>query len=284
MPSSVHRLLRRDLDVDSQGAGAIALCRRIDADSAIGTAMADGQRMPNTHQVLATLLCTAFGISGLALMPNEAQAFEFSGLEWQTKETGRETMGPGPNRWRDDNVWIDETGRLHMVIRRENDGNWTCAEIYTNRNVGYGRYTMQLDTPIDDFDAHAVLGFFTWSNESPNNEMDVEIARFEGPRGANLYFSVQPNTESFDIRGRPWGSSEHTFTWMPRLVTFESIALGPGGENSSPITSRMTKGIYVPTRTTKLHINFWLHQGKRPMNAANGVMEVVIGAVEFAPQ
>ena len=240
--------------------------------------------MTNFRKSWSPALGIGFGILASALLPHKAWALDFSGFQWDIKDGNDSRLGPGPNRFRKENVFVDSEGRLHLLIRRDADGVWSCSEIIMRQNIGYGQYTMLLDTPVDSFHPQSVLGFFTWSVRRPNNEMDIEIARFRGVDGPNLFFSVQPNTLDFRISGSAWDQSEHTFVWSPGVVTFESIARGRGGSNVKPITGSIRKGVPRPTATTVPRPNFWLRGGVPPQGASNGQLEVIISAVEFERQ
>lgn len=243
--------------------------------------MAMSVGMPNTKQSWSKIFCVGFGLSVSSLGVTNALALEFSGFQWDIKDGNDSRLGPGPNRFRKENVWVDSDGRLHMFIRRDADGVWSCSEIILRRSIGYGRYTILLDTPVDSFHSQSVLGFFTWSDTLPYNEMDIEIARFRGSGGPNLFFSVQPNTADVLIGGSAWSRSEHTFIWSQGLVRFASVPLGSGSATIAPIRRAMRNGVPRPTATTMPRINFWLRSGTAPSNVSRGQLEVVIDAVEF---
>ncbi len=236
--------------------------------------------MTNIQKIWCLGLGVGFGLSAFRADPLEAKALEFSGYQWNVKDGNNSRLGPGPNRFRRENVMVDSAGRLHMFIRRDADGVWSCAEIIMRENIGYGSYTMVLDTPIDSFHAQTVLGLFTWSTRQPNNEMDIEIARFRGVDGPNLFFSVQPNVLAASISGSAWDRSEHTFVWKRGLVSFTSTPFGAGSGTISPIRRSIREGILQPLSTNP-RINYWLRGGAPPQGISARSLEVVISAVEF---
>jgi hypothetical protein len=236
--------------------------------------------MTNMQKKWALVFGVGFGLSVFGIAPRDARALEFSGYSWYVKDGDDFRLGPGPNRFRKENVSVDSMGRLHMSIRRDADGVWSCAEIIMRDNIGYGSYTMVLETPIDSFHPQTVLGFFTWSPRMPHAEMDIEIARFSGIDGPNLFFSVQPNALSQRISGTPWDRSEHTFVWKRGLVNFTSTALGPGSESISPMRRSIREGILQPLSTNP-RLNYWLRGGTSPRGVSTRKLEVVISAVEF---
>jgi hypothetical protein len=123
------------------------------------------------------------------------RSFHWSGYDWWVK-TSTSPVGPGPNYFSNstNNVSIDAQGRLHLRITHVG-GIWQCAEIVSQRTLGYGRYAYHLATSVDTLDPDIVLGLFTWhdENDSANNEMDVECGRWVSPLDyANAQFVRQP--------------------------------------------------------------------------------------------
>jgi len=227
----------------------------------------------------ATLLLSAVTI------PRAAHAFEWSGLNWQLKDSNGAEVGPGPNEFDGENVIFNGANQpLTMTMRRAADGSWSTSEIISEETVGYGTYTMVLQTPISDFDDRAVLGFFTWSTRGRTNEMDVEIARFRGtdPDDPRLAHSVQPRSNHYPIpvTGRnAWGRSIHTIVWAPNGVTITSM---PADDPSQAITSTFGRSPR-PSSTTNLRINFWWRGGVASEGAASP-QRAVIERVSYEPR
>ena len=91
--------------------------------------------------------------------------------------TGR--VGPGPNYFSASNVRVDAKGRLHLRIAKT-QGRWYSAEIGLDHSLGYGTYTWTLASRVDQLDANAVLGLFTYDDTSPahaHREIDIEASR-----------------------------------------------------------------------------------------------------------
>jgi hypothetical protein len=112
---------------------------------------------------------------------DKARTIQFSGHRWQVKQSDR-PVGPGPNWFsgREENVWVDEKGRLHLRISQR-EGHWWCAEVYTDKNLGYGTYVFRIAGKLHELDKSAVLGLFTWDDNTflnaANSEIDIEFAR-----------------------------------------------------------------------------------------------------------
>jgi hypothetical protein len=103
---------------------------------------------------------------------------KFSGYEWNVR-TGR--GGPGPNVWEEKNVWLDESGGLHLKIA-QHVGKWSCAEVTMRNKLELGRYEFQIKGAIDRLDDNVVLGLFNYptSDVGPDatHEIDIEFARW----------------------------------------------------------------------------------------------------------
>ena len=128
--------------------------------------------------------------------PTGVRSFHWSGFDWSVKTSGVSTVGPGPNFFSDstNNVFIDSSGRLHLRIINVG-GNWQCAEVVSQSTPGYGTYRFHLAFDPNTLDQNVTLGLFTWSNETPffDREMDNECGRWENPNDyANSQFVVQP--------------------------------------------------------------------------------------------
>src|SRR5437879_1596093 len=81
----------------------------------------------------------------------QGESISFSGFEWKVKSSLKR-VGPGPNYFSKENVWIDAQGRLHLKISssKDDEGNlrWYCAEVVSQSSFGYGTYRWYLDTAI----------------------------------------------------------------------------------------------------------------------------------------
>jgi len=238
-------------------------------------------RMHRISNVLSTGFSATLVLSTLVIPVNEANAFPWSGLEWNLKDSDGAAVGPGPNVFSGDNVFVDAQNRLHMLIEDEDgDGVWTTSEIISTRAVGYGTYTMTLETPIRSFHNQAVLGFFTWSNEGNNTELDIEVARFQGtgPNAPRLVHSVQPQSTHSPVPTSWSGASFHQLVWTRQRATFTSRPLVGA---PAPIRSTFNNPLR-PLSSTNLRINFWLRAGAVPAGATSP-LEVIIRSVSYTP-
>jgi hypothetical protein len=126
--------------------------------------------------------------------PQAPRTIQFSGHDWWVKSSDT-PVGPGPNWFSDsnDNVRVDESGRLHMKITWNGD-YWKCAEIVSKESFGYGTYSFTLESDPATLNKNIVLGLFTWSDqpEYAHREIDIEFSRWEKPDNNNAQFVIQP--------------------------------------------------------------------------------------------
>ena len=200
----------------------------------------------------------------------------FSGWEWTVKNVA--LMGPGPNAWDENNVWVDDAGRLHLKIS-ERDGKWQCAELYSRQRFGFGRYQWQIVGRTDNLDPQIVLGLFPYTRPDVGpdgtNEIDIEFTRWGKAATPIGNFSVWPAvsvpksatpTHAFDFKL----DGDHTtnrFDWSATGVEF--WLLGGHRDDDQNIIAHWKYAPdeprkLVPQNPLPLHINFWLFRGAPP--------------------
>ena len=224
---------------------------------------------------------------------------EFSGFSWWVKESDQRA-GPGPNWWSasEENVWVDQQGRLHMKITHR-DGKWLCAEVVCEEPAAYGTYAFYLNGSVDKLDPRVVLGCFTWDDTAyktqANCEIDIEFSRWNNASAPNLHYAVQPVYGPDAPSGRynerahvshmalEDSKSTHIFTWTPERVTFASFEgsrqpahlLDGWTFNSDQQPRRVRQegitsdpvGIPKPGPDTHVRINLWLIDANRDQKA-----------------
>ena len=210
--------------------------------------------------------------------PREPRILTFSGQTWQAK-VGRR-LGPGPNDFSDtnENVWIDEKGRLHLAITKSDD-RWHCAEVVASKSLGYGEYRWVVSGELPTLDRRVVLGLFTY--ETTEKEIDFELSRWGNAEKPNSQFVVQPykaknSTHRFDtgkakvltcsliwekdqVRGRCWEGEDTT---------------------KEPLADWKYTGRNIPPPgKERARANLWLFESKPP--ASGEKQEVVIHSFKF---
>lgn len=212
------------------------------------------------------------------------RTIEFSGYTWRVKESSS-PAGPGPNYFsdREEDVWVDAEGRLHLKIVQR-DGRWYCTEVITTVPLGYGKYVFTVAGPANKL-KNVVLGLFTWDEAAPlfnYREIDIELFSTWGEEaGQNSQFVVQPwthdgNRYRFDATFSGEYST-HSFEWSPTSIQFSSSDAG------AEIQSWSYAGPDIPPAGDgNARINLWLLNGTPPSDGQE--VEVIIKSFEFAPQ
>jgi hypothetical protein len=243
------------------------------------------------------------GIPGLTIPPEAeavvyanrvnagARQFNFSDYNWWVKTSGGGLSGPGPNYYSDstNNVWVDAQGLLHLQISYTNN-EWQCVEIISDRSFGYGQYRFTVSAPVNNLDPNAVLGLFTWSNDTAYNdrEIDIELSRWDYAFGSNdvVDYAVAPYAAGQVLRfPLPEGvtNSTHSFVWQSNSIAFQSL----NGNFASPpaatnVLESWTCGVgSPPAGGEQVHMNLWLDKGNPPVS--NQPVEVIISKFEFVP-
>ncbi len=224
------------------------------------------------------------------------RSIRFSGLDWDIKEGIN--LGPQNNNWSatPDHVWVDELGKLHLRITR-NDNRWYSSEIICRDSLGYGRYTWMIESPIDRLDANVVLGLFTYLDanrngliepENGDGEIDIEFSRWGDPSADyNTVYAIHPTYPDKSNRDRfltqlNGSYSTHSFLWLPgeiRFLSTHGFYLSPPNEKMI-IRNTIMNHVTVPIPNgEKVHMNFWIY---KPTPASSS-LEIVITRFLFEP-
>jgi hypothetical protein len=207
----------------------------------------------------------------------------WAGYQWTVRSGSG--LGPGPNNWSADNVFVDANGYLHLEITNVS-GTWYSAELYTTTNLGFGTYQWQIDAPLDTLDRNVVLGLFPYGpptiGTDGTNEIDMEYSRWGSATNDNLWCTVYPSSGStvgqahypFTLSGTYTTSR---FTWSSTSVACWLMGgFQPTGTTTNVIDSwtYSSTTTNIPQSAMPLHINLWLFQGLAPSNGQP--VEVVI--------
>ena len=175
--------------------------------------------------------------------PRPDTPIEFSGYRWGIK-VAECRFDPGPNYFSDslENVWVDAAG-LHLKIRFHAfpegscfqnfpgcfpiGGRWTSSEVHLLQSLGYGKYTVQLASRVDDLDPVSVFAPFIYESLNPPREFDIEFSRALGTIRSphNAQYVVQPwnrlgNLMTFEMP--PVSMSTHRMLWSADQMHFVS--------------------------------------------------------------
>jgi hypothetical protein len=186
---------------------------------------------------------------------------------------------------------VDSRGRLHLNITKTG-GVWRSVELETSNALGYGTYTMKIDTATAKFDPWVVLGLFVFKpGGTPyRNEIDIEDSRFPNLLRApnNAQFAVQP----YYVRNHEHGyylkpRYQHVFqqfTWLPGkngkgIVRFVARA---GSSARSPLIARWHYQGKATPKPDSMHVylTLWTNHNKPPKH---GTHAAVIRSFSFTP-
>ena len=220
-----------------------------------------------------------------AALSRAPHAIVFSGYEWLAKSS-RRLVGPGPNLFSEENIEIDNGGRLHLRIVRRGD-RWTSAEIGTRRKFGYGTYRFTVASGPRD--PRAILGMFTWDDDDSaahHREIDIEIGRWGHAGGPNVQCVVQPSRHPGNIIRfeMPDGPAVHEFVWSRNGVSCLSRRLPSIGGEATPgdVYRQDLRGSAPAAGTANVRINLWLADGLPPSHGA--AIEAIVERFEFVPE
>src|SRR6266446_4191303 len=153
-------------------------------------------------------------------------SLKFSGYDWGVRMIANDKGGTN-NLFDRENAWTDASGALHMQIKKKS-GRWSCAEIFLNRSLGYGTYSVTVrDT--SHVEPAAVFTMYTFEDsagEQHYREMDVEVSRWgDAANKNNAQYVVQPfytpgNVFAF---AAPSGALTYVLRWEPGHATFKTF-------------------------------------------------------------
>jgi CSLREA domain-containing protein len=232
------------------------------------------------------------------------RTFEFAGRTWGIKEAPL-PVGPGNNRFSDEqtDVFVDQDG-LHLTVNFH-DGEWWATEVVLLDELGYGTYSFQTNSEVDDLDVHMTFGAFTWdpygddeSGASQHREIDFEDGRWGNASDpTNAQTVVQP----FDTPGNlhrytiPDLSSDPAltrfFTWRKDQIEF-TVLRGhhtPSNFAAEDIIHQntflhdATASHFVPAMGREsFRFNLWIIGGQTEPADGQSV-EVVVNDFNFTP-
>jgi hypothetical protein len=200
----------------------------------------------------------------------------FSGYQWETRETASD-RGGSLNFYDPANAWTDGQGLLHLRVTRQRE-HWVSAEVKLSRSLGYGSYRFVV-RDVTQLEPAAVFAMFTWDDQGPSREMDIEISRWGEPEDKNAQYVIQPyvvpaNTVRFNA---PAGPLTFWMDWQPGRMSFKTIR-----KSSDSVVAEHVFTSGVPTAgNERIYMNLWAYSNKR--YHLQHEFEVVIEKFEFLP-
>jgi hypothetical protein len=206
--------------------------------------------------------------------PRPSKTLQFSGYRWEIRETPRASSDPA-------NAWTDQSGYLHLRIVKD-AGRWLSSAIRLSRSLGYGSYRFVV-RDVSRLEPAAVFALYTWDEDGPEREMDIEVSRWGEPADKNAQYVIQPyvvpaNTVRFTA---PEGILTYTIDWQPGRVRFKTMR-GSSLEIKSNIVAEhvFTSGVPAPGNE-RIHLNLYaFDSASNPLRQGS---EVIIEKFEFLP-
>src|SRR5258706_12149328 len=181
------------------------------------------------------------------------------GHNWNITSGGMAGVAPGsPN-----NVFVDSNGYLHLKITN-NGGSWTAAEMFSTDKIGFGTYQWQIEGNVDNMDKAAVLGLFPYGPAANiggdgENEIDIELSKWNNGCGCNADFTVYPSTGNGSL-----GQNADLFTFA---LNGGTQVTGRFVWRSTSIVFTLMKG-FQPLGTTTNVLRTWTFA---PSNYTNSI-------------
>jgi hypothetical protein len=212
------------------------------------------------------------------------RSLKFSGYDWDVRMIESDKGGTN-NLYDPENAWTDASGALHMQIKKKS-GRWSCAEIFLNRNLGYGTYSVTVrDTSY--LEPAAVFSMFTfdeWASQEHFREMDVEAGGWGGAANKNnSRYVIQPlyipgNLFAFAPSS---GTLTYVLRWESGHATFKTFRGRSAGAGAQLVSEHeFTSGIPVPGKAITRLIFYVVASDKNPMQKPS---EVVVEKFEYLP-
>lgn len=248
---------------------------------------------------LGTLTLT-MGMCDLAA----AATITWKGQVWDV--TGNEPIGApsgGQINGNASNVFIDGNGYLHVRISKNGGSTFTGAQLFTQKNLGFGTYQFQIEADLANMEKGVVLGLFPYGPTAGigvdgENEIDIEFSKWNDPNsGNNADFTYYPPTGfgTSDYQA----SFEHNFfvnfggatlstsriEWTPTTINSTIMTgLQPIGTTANVISPN---DYYAPSNPTSkipqvalpLGINLWTY-GSKPTKE----LDIIIRDFTFVPR
>ncbi|WP_163536237.1 hypothetical protein [Gracilibacillus sp. YIM 98692] len=199
-------------------------------------------------------------------------AILFANREWSVRDEGYLAKGPGPNYWSKENVWLDDSGKLHLAVRwNPLYACWECAQVKLTDSLGYGTYRWKVEGFPSRMDEQLILGLYTYDQfaiDADYREIDIEIGKWGDPDNQNSQYVIRPSNPNGGYKSRfnttQTGSyMMYEYTWQPGFLHFKTWH----GHDSTkkPFHEWTFEGDFVPqpgNETTQM--NLWLFRGESP--------------------
>jgi hypothetical protein len=221
------------------------------------------------------------GVGAPQLAPTGS--LKFSGYDWGVRMVASDKGGTN-NLYDPENAWTDASGALHMQIKKKS-GSWSCAEMFLNRSLGYGTYSVTVrDTShLEPAAAFSMFTFDDSASEQHFHEMDVEVhGRGDAANKNNAQYAIQPFYSPGNLFpfAAPSGALTHVLLWEPGRATFRTFRGRSSGAGAQLVSEHEFTGIPGPPEAKLRLIFFVVASDKNPMQKPS---EVVVEKFEYLP-
>ena len=211
-------------------------------------------------------------------------SLKFSGYDWSVRKIASDKGGTN-NLFDSENAWTDKTGALHMQIKKKS-GRWSCAEIYLNRSLGYGTYSVTVrDT--SHLDPAAAFSLYTLDDLAPEQnyrEMDIEVHGWgDAANKNNAQYSIRPfyYPGNLFLFATPSGTLTYVLRWEPGHATFKAFRGRSSAAGAQLVSEHeFTSSIPPPGKAMPRLIFFVVASERNPMQKPS---EVVVEKFEYLP-
>jgi hypothetical protein len=213
--------------------------------------------------------------------PSGGTTLRFSGLQWKVRTIPGD-QGSKTNDYSRDNVFVDDSGALHLRLSRNSHG-WVCSEVRSTRSFGYGTYTLNI-SDVAQLEPAVMFSAFTYFEQpvdGDHRELAIRLTRRGVASNTNAEFSIQPsfvpaNFYHFDV---PPGPLQLEMNWRPDEAEF--LVSRSQMPMRQPFVSWPFKtGMPIPD-DTHVYINL-CNYGYAPSPPTQDA-EVVVKSFEFYP-
>jgi hypothetical protein len=228
------------------------------------------------------LVAIVKGIGTPQLAPTGS--LKFSGYDWSVRMIASDKGGMN-NLYDSENARTDASGALHMQIKKKSD-KWSCAEIFLNRSLGYGTYSVTVrDT--SHLEPAAAFSMFTFDDSASDQrfgEMDVEVhGRSDAANKSNAQYAIQPFNRPGNLFPftTPSGTLTYFLRWEPGHATFKTFRGRSSGAGAQLVSEHdFTFAIPGPGQAKLRLIFFVVASNRNPMQKPS---EVVVEKFEYLP-
>ncbi|MFA5805005.1 MAG: hypothetical protein WC879_10210 [Melioribacteraceae bacterium] len=161
--------------------------------------------------------------------------------------------------------------------------------------LSFGTYQWNVVGRIDSLDKNIVLGLFQYRGPDGQNEIDIEMAKFEDQSTESGNFSVYPSKSGIDYSSNTFAISlsgnytTHRYKWNSDSVIFQTLAGHRDDDINEikrweciPSSTSNDYSDHIPQLSMPVYINLWLRSGQPPSDGNE--VEIIIKSFRYSPE